>query len=106
MKNYLAESFPTFITKEGELEFGYTAPGHGAHGQQRWICDDIDLQGMYTEYIGKEITICQLPGHACPFASCLGMPVHLQLPMLAGHACPLSDYQYTLDMPVHLPSSR
>ena len=58
MKNSLAESFPTFITKEGELEFGYTAPGHGAHGQQRWICDDIDLQDMYTEYIGKkEITL-------------------------------------------------
>ena len=98
MKNSLAESFPTFITKEGELEFGYTAPGHGAHGQQRWICDDIDLQDMYTEYIGKEITICQLPGHACPFASCLDMPVHLPV----AWAC-LSIYscQCLLDMPVH-----
>lgn len=37
----LAESFPTFITKEGELEFGYIAPGNGARGQQRWISDDI-----------------------------------------------------------------
>jgi len=58
MKKSLAESFPTFITKEGELEFGYIAPGHGARGQQQWISDDVDLQDMYTEYIGKkEITL-------------------------------------------------
>ena len=57
MKKALAESFPTFITKESELEFGYIAPGHGVRGQQRWIADDIDLQDMYAEYRGKEITL-------------------------------------------------
>ena len=58
MMKALAESFPTFITKESELEFGYIAPGHGARGQQRWIADDIDLQDMYAEYRGKkEITL-------------------------------------------------
>ena len=50
LKKALAESFLVFITKEKKLEFGYIAP-------QRWIADDSDLQDMYAEYHGKEITL-------------------------------------------------
>ena len=49
----LAESFSSFIAMEGELEFGYITPGHGARGRQRWISEDIDLEAMYADYKDK-----------------------------------------------------
>ena len=54
MRKSLAESFSSFIAKEGELEFGYITPGHRGRGQQRWISEDIDLEDMYADYKGKK----------------------------------------------------
>ena len=38
----------------GEIvEMGYTEPGHGAQGKQRWILNAGDLEDMYEAYSGK-----------------------------------------------------
>ena len=63
LKEALCEYFPTFLTSSAsDVELGYITPGHGAHGKQLWICDDIDrrhVQRIPRQEGNYSVVLCQ-----------------------------------------------
>ena len=39
------------------VDMGYIESGHGAKGRRIWLCDDGDIEKMYSEHNKKKITL-------------------------------------------------
>ena len=58
LKEALHNKFPAELPQSTNIQVGYIEPGHGLRGKQQWLCEDGDLNDMYSHYAGKkEITI-------------------------------------------------